>query len=108
MDNLLVRLDGKGRKQRIVPFSVALRTAMYRHIQENELTSHDRMFSTATGTGLDRRNALRNVKHLCRHLGFESPHERCTHSGKRSRSIICAEGGAPSISRSLSDIPRWR
>ncbi len=41
LDNLLVVLDGKGRKQRLVPFGPELRRAIYRHIQSNQLAPHD-------------------------------------------------------------------
>src|SRR5271166_960936 len=33
-DNLLVTLDGKGRKQRVVPFSFELRKAVFRHCKD--------------------------------------------------------------------------
>lgn len=73
MSNLLVRLDGKGRKQRIVPFSVELRRALYRFIQEGELVPQERLFGTRTGVLWDRRNVLRDVKNLCETLGFDPP-----------------------------------
>ena len=38
-ENLLVTLDGKGRKQRVVPFSFELRKAMFRHRKETNPTS---------------------------------------------------------------------
>jgi len=37
-DNLLVTLDGKGRKQRVVPFSFELRKALFRYITESGRT----------------------------------------------------------------------
>ena len=73
MGNLLVRLDGKGRKQRLVPISFALRKAIYRYISENELRDTDLLLGTKTGTMLTRRNALRDVAQLCRELGFKVP-----------------------------------
>jgi len=33
-NNLLVTLDGKGRKQRVVPFSFELRKALFRYVTE--------------------------------------------------------------------------
>jgi len=47
LDNLLVTLDGKGRKQRIVPFSVELRKAVYRFIQDGQLDAYARLFGAA-------------------------------------------------------------
>ncbi|MDR3575042.1 MAG: site-specific integrase [Anaerolineaceae bacterium] len=73
MDNLLMRLDGKGRKQRLVPFSVDLRRALYRQIKENKLEPYDRVFGTRKGTEWDRHNAIDWVKGICRELGFEPP-----------------------------------
>src|SRR5579872_26715 len=72
-DNLLVTLDGKGRKQRIVPFSVDLRRALYRHVKETELGPYDRVFGTSRGTLWDRHNVIDWVKRTCRKLGFEPP-----------------------------------
>lgn len=72
-DNLLVRLDGKARKQRLVPISGELRKAIYRYIAERQIESHDLLFATRTGTVWNRRNVLRAVKQVCRNLGFEPP-----------------------------------
>jgi integrase/recombinase XerD len=73
IDNMLVKLDGKGRKQRIVPFSSELRRALYRFIQDGKLIPQDLLFGTSTGVLWDRCNVLRNVKDLCRELGFDAP-----------------------------------
>jgi integrase/recombinase XerD len=66
-DNLLVKLDGKGRKQRIVPISLELRKSLYRHVAEHE--PHDLVFGTRNGTPWSRHNVLRGVKRICRSLG---------------------------------------
>ena len=71
LDNMLVKLDGKGRKQRIVPFSVELRRYLFKAIQKSQPES--RVFSTRVGTQMQKDNALRAVKTLCRSLGFEPP-----------------------------------
>ena len=78
-NNLLVTLDGKGRKQRIVPFSPELRRPLFRWIQDQKLKSSDRAFGTSVGTLWSRHNVLRNIKTLCSHLGFEPP-ARTTHA----------------------------
>ena len=70
-DNLLVTLDGKGRRQRLVPFSHELRRALFRAISENDSAAF--LFASDSGTALMRRNVLRDVKTLCRELGFEPP-----------------------------------
>lgn len=40
IENLLIPLDGKGRKQRIVPFSLALRKALFRYISDYRVRTH--------------------------------------------------------------------
>lgn len=73
MDILLVALDGKGRKQRLVPFSFELRRALYRHIKDANGTPDCLLFANRAETKLGRRNVLRDVKVLCKRLGFTPP-----------------------------------
>jgi integrase/recombinase XerD len=70
-DNLLVTLDGKGRKQRVVPFSFELRKAMFHHCKDSR--PEHLLFANRSHTGLDRRNVSRGVRVLCRRLGFAPP-----------------------------------
>jgi integrase/recombinase XerD len=72
-ENLLVKLDGKGRKQRVVPFSFELRKALFRHCKEFDRRPDSLLFANRTETALGRRNVLRDVKVLCRNLGFTPP-----------------------------------
>lgn len=72
-DDLLVRLDGKGRKQRVVPFSFELRKALHRYVAEVNRKPESLLFATSAETALHRRNVLRDVKRLCRSLGFNPP-----------------------------------
>jgi integrase/recombinase XerD len=72
-ENLLVTLDGKGRKQRVVPFSFELRKAMFRCCHECSRTPDSLLFANRTQTKLGRRNVLRDVKLRCRRLGFDPP-----------------------------------
>ena len=72
-DNLLVTLDGKGRKQRVVPFSFELRRAMFRYIADYSRKPDLLLFASRNETRLGRRVVLRDVKLLCRRLGFEPP-----------------------------------
>lgn len=69
LDNLLVTLDGKGRKQRIVPISFELRKNLVRH----GTTKPGLLFATSGRTALNRDNVRQEVKELCRKLGFEPP-----------------------------------
>jgi integrase/recombinase XerD len=71
-EDLLVTLDGKGRKQRVVPFSFELRKSLFRYIGES-LKPDSLVFASRTGTLWNRRNVLRDVKLLCKKLGFIPP-----------------------------------
>ncbi len=73
MENLLVTLDGKGRKQRVVPFSFELRKALFRFIRDFGRKVDALLFSNRGETMLGRRNMLRDVKLLCKRLGFKPP-----------------------------------
>jgi len=73
MDNMLVTLDGKGRKQRVVPFSFELRKTIFRYCNEFNRTPDSLLFANRTQTKLTKRNVLRDVKLLCKRLGFEPP-----------------------------------
>jgi integrase/recombinase XerD len=72
-DNMLVTLDGKGRKQRVVPFSFELRKALFRYVTERSRKPDSLLFANRTETQLARHNVLRDVKLLCKRLGFDPP-----------------------------------
>jgi integrase/recombinase XerD len=72
-DNLLVRLDGKGRKQRVVPFSFELRKVMFRYVADYGRKPDLLLFASRNETRLGRRVMLRDVKLLCKRLGFTPP-----------------------------------
>ncbi|HEV8046323.1 MAG TPA: site-specific integrase [Terriglobales bacterium] len=73
LDNLLVTLDGKGRKQRVVPFSFELRKALFRYITDQNRKPDLSLFASRNETRLGRRVMLRDVKLRCRRLGFDPP-----------------------------------
>jgi integrase/recombinase XerD len=79
LDNMLVTLDGKGQKQRVVPFSFELRKALFRYIRDFRTGGpigrklDALLFANRTETRLKRRNVLRDVKNLCKRLGFKAP-----------------------------------
>lgn len=91
-DNLLVRLDGKGRKQRLCPISVELRRALHRFIAENHHPTDALLFATRTGTVWNRRNILRDVKRVCRSLGFDPP-ARTLHSFRHTFAVCYLRRG---------------
>jgi integrase/recombinase XerD len=72
-ENMLVTLDGKGRKQRVVPFSFELRKAMFRYITEFKRKLDSLLFANRTETRVGRRNVLRDAKLLCKRMGFDPP-----------------------------------
>jgi hypothetical protein len=57
---------------------------------------------------LGRRVMLRDVKLLCKRLGFDRRREHCTPSGIRSLLTTFAVVGRSSIFRRSSGIQRWR
>ena len=69
LDNLLITLHGKGRKDRKVPFSFELRKVLFKYMERKQSL----LFVTANGTRWGRMGALRAVKIHCKHLGFEPP-----------------------------------
>ncbi len=85
-EDLLVTLDGKGRKQRVVPFSLELRRALFRYISESARKPHALLFASRTETPWSRRNALRDVKLLCRKLGFTPP-DRTLHAFRHTFAV---------------------
>jgi integrase/recombinase XerD len=79
LDNLLVTLNGKGRKQRIVPISFALRKSIHRFVTDFDHKPDSLLFTTPDGVPVRRMTALRSVKLLCKRLGFDAP-ARTLHS----------------------------
>jgi integrase/recombinase XerD len=73
LDNLLVTLDGKGRKQRVVPFSFELRKTLYRFVADYHRKPDLLLLASRNETLLGRRVMLRDVKLLCKRLGFDPP-----------------------------------
>jgi integrase/recombinase XerD len=70
MDNLLITIQGKGRKQRVLPFSLEMRKRLYVWLKEHEF---ELVFPTHFGTELGKREVLRDVKKLCKELGIDPP-----------------------------------
>lgn len=70
LDNCLLTVLRKGRKERKVPFSIELRKALYKCIPRS---AEEFVFGTSTGTRLTRRNAHRDVTKACKRLNIEKP-----------------------------------
>jgi integrase/recombinase XerD len=92
LDDLLITLDRKGRKQRIVPFSFTLRKLLHRFIANFSLKPHDVLIATREGKRVRRITALRSVKWLCERLGFDAP-ARTLHSFRHTFAINCLRRG---------------
>jgi integrase/recombinase XerD len=71
LDNLLFTLNGKGRKQRKIPFSLLLRKHVYKYIRD--FSPSRLLLESKQGDEMGRGTALHEVKRLCRRLGFEPP-----------------------------------
>ena len=81
MQNLLLTVTGKGRKQRRIPFSFELRRILMRYTDGEGF-----LFRTRDGRKLGRRNVLRDTKRLCRTLGFVPP-ARTLHSCRHTFAV---------------------
>jgi integrase/recombinase XerD len=86
MDNLLIVLHGKGRRDRKVPISFELRKALFKY------DAKDRLFVTSTGTPWGRVAVLRSVKLHCQKLGFEPP-PRTIHSMRHTAALNFVRNG---------------
>ena len=91
MENLLVKVRGKGRKERVIPFSLQMRKRLYLWLKEHDF---ELVFPTRQGTELSRRDVLRKVKTLCSELGIEPP-RRTLHAFRHTFGVeyIRAGGG---------------
>ena len=67
-DNLLVTLNGKGNKERVVPISLEVRKVLYKFLSSH---NHDIVFPTKEGGKLIYRSALQQFTNLCRKLGIK-------------------------------------
>ncbi len=68
LDNLLVKVKGKGSKERVVPMSLDMRKVLFRWLSKHH---HNLAFPTRNGGKLGQRNLLRDFKQLNGHLGIK-------------------------------------
>jgi site-specific recombinase XerD len=71
LDDLLVTVMGKGRKERTVPFSLALRPFLFRWLRSTSERGPF-VFATRTGSRLQSRNAFRDVRALVQASGVNA------------------------------------
>lgn len=67
LDNLLLRIKGKGRKDRMVPMSLEFRKLLFRWLAKHPFAL---VFPTRNGTKQTQRNALRDFKRMGKRLGI--------------------------------------
>lgn len=91
-DNMLVTLDGKGRKQRVVPFSFELRRKLFAYCRDASRAPEELLFASRNRTALGRRVVLRDVKLLCRRLGFAPP-RRTLHAFRHTFAVNYLRNG---------------
>lgn len=80
-DNMLLTVQGKGAKQRRVPFSFELRKLLFKFKHQHQL-----VFPTYQGTKMGRREVLKNAKRLCRKLDITVP-ERTLHAFRHTFAV---------------------
>jgi integrase/recombinase XerD len=75
-DNMLLRVRGKGARERLVPFSAECRKVLFRIAGRKQ--PDDLVFPTRTGTEVSRTNFVRDFRALGKHIGITgvrmSPH----------------------------------
>lgn len=72
MDQLVLRVMGKGRRERMVPFSPELRRVLVRY-SRHATREGDLFFATASGKPLSYRNLVRDYELMCRAIGIPRP-----------------------------------
>jgi integrase/recombinase XerD len=79
LDSLVVKVRGKGDKERLLPISVEMRKILWVYLSKKRFkVPSDYLFPTRDGNKLEYHNTLRDIKELCSRLGIEgvrlSPH----------------------------------
>lgn len=107
LDNLLLKVRGKGRKERIVPFSFELRRtlARWKQVLSRNRWEPELLFSTRVGSRLGQRNALRGHYALLRRLdiqqsGFHRLRHTFATSYLQNGAMSCGSQGCSGIRRS--------
>jgi integrase/recombinase XerD len=74
-DSLLIKVNGKGKKHRLIPFSLELRKVLFKYLSKHQF---DLVFCTRNGTRYSYRNCWRDFRILANKLGVVgvrvSPH----------------------------------
>ena len=71
LDNLVVKVRGKGDKERLLPISVEMRKLLWVYLARHRFKVGNYLFPTRDGNQLEYHNTLRDLKELCGRLGIE-------------------------------------
>jgi integrase/recombinase XerD len=78
LDNLVLRVMGKGAKERLVPISLDLRKRLYRYLSSHTAVPGSLVFATKYDGQLSQRDVLRDFKKLAKRAGLDSGGVRCS------------------------------
>lgn len=70
LENQLIRIKGKGSKERVVPFSFELRKLLFAYLKKRFNKPGEYVFCATTGNRVSYRNILRDWERLCIRLGL--------------------------------------
>lgn len=83
-DNLLIKVTGKGSKDRLVPMSIELRKTLYRYFRQRKSRfQNPYFFCTTTGTEMNYHNLYRDLKALIKRLKIEKDFDGLFHMFRR-------------------------
>jgi site-specific recombinase XerD len=71
LDTCLIRVLGKGNKERVIPFSIELRKVLYKLLQSHQFSMGTLTFCNRHGGKLNYHNMRRDLKELSGRLGIE-------------------------------------
>lgn len=71
-DSMLIKITGKGNKERVVPFTMNLRRILWRYMEDRAAPAGDLVFWQAHGRPLSERNVLDDFYTLCDNLGIRA------------------------------------
>jgi len=93
LENLLIKVTGKGRKERVVPMSLELRKILWKYTQTH---GFELLFSNSYGGLLIYNNVRRDFQNFMRKLGIEGYTEVSTPSGDSSQLTSSSRAGTRS------------
>jgi integrase/recombinase XerD len=85
IENLLIKVTGKGSKERIVPMSIELRKTLFRYITKHRYSKFETpfLFCTGNGTKMGYNNVYRDTHAVLKTLGIEKAFDGFFHMWRR-------------------------